>query len=296
MKRKLFIALLSVAIAILISSAVLYFAPRKSKPSYEKVDFEINASLKPWQTLFVKSGSDYILCSKVGNIYTASIIKHEDALLRYTFVLGDEWGNVYNDAATDVFGERLTRQTLIRDTASFDNDLSGYKELEVSFTVSAEPENELYISVDGELTPLSPCREGSYFCPLALGIGEHSVRIYCKINGELVPEIAPARNISVSRYSVSFDFDSGFVYDTKRTLTLRLTFASEPVSAYLFLEDGRLIKAERTVGAFSVGFTIPNDCMFSVFVSSTEDETGISYDSVFTGNTADLSDAAEINL
>ncbi|MBQ4049292.1 MAG: hypothetical protein IJD07_01405 [Clostridia bacterium] len=75
MKRKLIIVAIAVVVAIVLSCTTLLLVKNLKKPTYEQVDFEITATLTPWQTMMVKANNKYIPCVKNGNVYTASTKK-----------------------------------------------------------------------------------------------------------------------------------------------------------------------------------------------------------------------------
>jgi len=291
MKRKLLTISISVAIAIVLSSIILYFFTKERKPNLEEVRFEISTNVLDWQTLYLKCDSKYYLCTKTNDVYTATIKKTKNSVIRYTFILADEWGNTYGDVATDIDGYKNSSKLLIVDSARFMEDLSGYKTLDTEFSLVSDLEGEISVYIDGESFVMDKTADNSYYINVRLGIGYHSYYYSILTENGTKIERDDERQIIVSKNSTQF-FDSAvFDFDSSRQMNLWVNITPMPTSLFLYLqEDNRLVKTQLTEGEFYVSFNIDDDCNFLIFVSTTNDESGINYDAVFSGNTEDYAD------
>jgi len=297
MKKKF--AIILICTCVVVSSLVLFFLLKKDKPKYQTVNFEITASLEQWQTLYLKCNETYTLCQKSGDIYVASITKRKGSLIRYTFVLADEWGNRYEDIAVDINGERISKLTLIKDTAHFVESLSGLKNITTSFSLTSEILKPIYLKLDDQMYAMTHQGNGYYFISLEVGIGKHVCEYYIYTNDEYVKESASTRHITVSKNSHSFLASAVFNIDTSRSMVFFITFVTNGSlpfkSVYIFLDEGyKLIKAEQQEDYFTISIDINDDCAFSIFVSTTENEEGINYDALFSAHTRDYSDVVSL--
>lgn len=295
MKRKLIIVAIAVVVAIALSCTTVLLVKNLKKPTYEQVDFEITATLTPWQTMMVKTNNKYIPCVKNGNVYTASTKKIKGSFLRYTVVLADEWGNTYSDEVIDDAGEVVSQATLIKHTASFTGTLEGKRNIPINFTVMTEMQGEIYIMIDSTLLPLEKVTDNAYCINTNLGIGYHVYRCFVRVNGENIAELSDVSQLIVSKNNNVFMHHAEFFVDTSRSINLTMTFSHEIGSAYVIVEEhGFILNATKDGDCYNLTIDLEADCLISVVISSTDGLEGINYDSVYTAHTSTLSDNEEI--
>lgn len=281
-----------------------YFSLEADKPKTETVNFEIYAELESWQTLYVKCDDKLIKCEAIDGKFIASTTKIAGAVIKYCYVLGDEWGETYDDASIDSGGYRLTSQTTIKDSAWFSDDLSDRRVLQTTFNMTAAQEGDAVIVIDGREYPMTKSSTGFRFST-QLGIGKHFYRYRLISDGEITDERRENSRVAVvSRFSTEFsdeaNFDTSDLPVFPRNITLKITVVGTPPRSVFVMDSitHNMNKAEFKDGAYTAQFSLEKDCIISVFFSETDDETGVkNFDAVRSINTEDYAeDMIEITV